>query len=98
MAEQKETIEERLQAPFDENHRITREYTQDEVVEKGEFLPDEPPSTFPEAVYEQRLDDVFGIRWNVEKVGSDYKIIAHHTSKEWDKDYCSNGFVIQGGV
>ena len=72
----KREIMDKLQAPFDEKDRIQREYTQQEVIERGEFLPDEPPSRFPKSVYEQRLDDVFGLDWDVERDGSLHKITA----------------------
>ena len=40
----------KLKAPFDEKYRITEKYTQQQVIEKGEFLPDVPPSYFPDSV------------------------------------------------
>lgn len=64
----------KLQAPFNEKFRIHEEYTQQQVIEGGEFLPEVPPSYFPDAVYEQRIDEVFGLAWEVKVDGSNWAI------------------------
>ena len=61
------TIEEyikKLQEPFDEKYRDTKKAGLASVYQ------------FPDAVYEQRLDDVFGLNWDYEIKGGGYRIAA----------------------
>ena len=54
----------KLQQPFDEKYRDP----------KGPAIG--LLHQFPDSVYEQRLDDVFGLNWDCEMKGSGYRITA----------------------